>query len=153
MSFMRCRFLLLSSLCISLISLPMPLQAQTTNSRSHSQPIKIALLQQLDSEIIRAYKSIGNGFKRRNINQIFAYASPEFSWISHSGATINLQQSILVASLYLQTKSKIKYRNKIESISYGEQLITVSGTACLGCTQTTSKSNRTGAVAVKSICL
>ena len=129
MSFMRCRFLLLSSLCISLISLPMPLQAQTTNSPSHSQPIKIALLQQLDSEIIRAYKSIANGFKRRNINQIFAYASPEYSSTDSSGKTINLQQSIQSISKFLQEASKIKYRYKIESISYGEQLITVSGTA------------------------
>jgi hypothetical protein len=127
--FMRCQSLLLPCLLISLISLPISGQTQTINSHSHNQPQKMALSQSLNPQIIRAYQSISTGIEKRNINQVFAYASSEYSWIDNSGNTRNLQQTIQVTSGFLETTSNIKYFRKIESINYGEQLITVLGTA------------------------
>jgi hypothetical protein len=125
---MRCRFLLLSSLCISLIPLPISSQSQTTYAGSNSQPVKIALSQQLNPQIAKAYQRISAGIEGRNLKQVYTYVSPEYIWIDTNGNKRSLQQAIQTTSEYLRTTSNIKYFRKIESISYGEQLITVSGT-------------------------
>jgi hypothetical protein len=125
---MRYQSLLLSGLVMSLISLPIPAQAQTSNSLSYGQPVKLALAQQLNPQFVRAYASISAGVEGRNINQIFAYAAPEYIWTETNGRTRNLQQTIQTTSGFLQSTSNIKFRMKISSISYGGQFATVSGT-------------------------
>lgn len=125
---MRYQSLLLSGLFVSLISLPISAQAQTSNSLNYGRPVKLALAQQLNPQIVRAYASISAGVEGRNINQIFAYAAPEYIWTQTNGKTRNLPQTIQETSGFLQNTSNIKFRMKISSISYGGQFATVSGT-------------------------
>jgi hypothetical protein len=126
---MRYQSLLLSGLFMSLVSLPIPAQAQTRNSLNYGRPVKLALAQQLNPQIVRAYAQISAGIEGRNINQIFTYAAPGYSWTDASGTTRNLQQTAQITSEFFRITSNIKYRRKVESISYGGQFATVSGTA------------------------
>jgi hypothetical protein len=125
---MRYQSLLLSGLFMSLISLPIPAHAQSSNSLNYGQPVKLALSQQLNPQIVRAYDRISAGVEGRNINQIFAYAAPEYIWTETNGRTRNLQQAIQTTSGFLQSTSNIKFRIKVSSISYSGQYATVSGT-------------------------
>jgi hypothetical protein len=129
---MRYQSLLLSGLFLSLISLPIPASAQSKNSDNYGQHTNLALTQQLNPQIVRAYARISDGLEGKNINQIFAYASPEYRWIDADGNTRNLQQAIQTTSGFFQVTSNIKYRRKVESISYRGQFATVSGTAYTG---------------------
>lgn len=126
---MRYQSLLLSGLFMSLISLPISAQAQTSNSLNYGQPVKLALAQQLNPQIVRAYAQISAGIEGRNINQIFTYAAPGYSWTDASETTRNLQQTAQITSEFFRITSNIKYRRKVESISYIGQFATVSGTA------------------------
>jgi hypothetical protein len=128
---MSYRSLLLSGLLMSLTSLPLPAQAQISNSLNYKQPMKLALNQQLNPQIVRAYNRISAGIESKNINQVFAYAAPEYIWTETNGRTRNLQQTIQETSVFLQNTNNIKFRIKVSSISYSEPFATVSGTVYL----------------------
>ena len=80
--------------------------------------------------INKAYESIATATEQKNVNQMFAYASPEYKSTDTNGKVKNLQENVQKESAGFQAinmlgSSTIKSIFKIESIKSDEQNVVV----------------------------
>lgn len=134
---MRYQSLLLSSFLVTIIALPLSVQASpltdALNRPTKTSPLMDALNRETKARnlrdntfIISAYRRMAAGIEGKNFDQTFAYIATTYRESDDKGKTKNLQQVRQDMSEIFKTFSNLKVSYKVESISYSGQSATVS---------------------------